>query len=69
MRILMVLVLGCVSLAAAPKPEVPKRKTPVHQGAAVVHARSRAKAAKGNKPAIAGRKANKPPARPKVYHK
>jgi hypothetical protein len=69
MRILMVLVLGSVSLAAAPKPEVPKHKAPVHQGAAVAHARSRAKAAKGNKPALAGRAAKNPPKRPKVYHK
>jgi hypothetical protein len=63
MRILMVLVLGSMTLAAAPKhPEVPKHK-------AAVHARPRAKAAKGNKPAIAAAKAKKPPAKPKVYHK
>jgi hypothetical protein len=73
MRILMVLLLGFVSLAAAPKPpEVPKRKAPVRQstskGAAAARAKAHAAAAK-NKPALAARKAKNPPKRPKVYHK
>jgi hypothetical protein len=74
MRILMALVLACVSLAAAPKrPEVPKRKAPVRQstskGAAAARAKANKAAGKGNKPALAGRKAKNPPKRPKVYHK
>ncbi len=74
MRILILLLLGLVTLAAAPKPpEVPKRKAPVRQsttrGAAAARAHANKAAGKANKPALAARKAKKPPARPKVYHK
>jgi hypothetical protein len=73
MRIVIVLLLGLVTLAAAPKPpEVPKRKAPVRQsttkGAAAARAKAHAAAVKSN-PALAARKAKNPPARPKVYHK
>lgn len=69
MRILIVLLLGFLSLAAASpsRPEVPKRKAPVRATAARAHAH--AAGGKANKPAIAARKARNRPARPKVYHK
>lgn len=79
MRILMVLLLGFVSLAAAmpPRPEVPKRKAPVRQsttkGAAAARAKAHLANGKAKRPparsVARNNKPAKPPARPKVYHK
>lgn len=77
MRILMVLLLGFVSIAAAmpPRPEVPKRKAPIRQsttkGAAAARANAHLANGKAKRPPAAARNAKtiKPPPRPKVYHK